>query len=59
MDYTHERIEQMKEELCQQEVEQIMLSDCLYEILMDGCRGWSNMNDLTIIECYKEYIEQQ
>ena len=39
MDYTHERIEQMKEELCQQEVEQIMLSDCLYEILMDGCRG--------------------
>jgi len=57
MDYTEDQIEQMKEELCQQEAEQVILEDSIYSILMDGCVGWNNMSDKDIIECYKLYIE--
>lgn len=57
MDYTEEQIEQMKEKLCRQEVEQIIVGDSIYDILMDGCVGWNNMSDKDIIECYKLYIE--
>ncbi len=57
MKYTEKQIEQMKEELCQQEVEQVLLGDHIYDILMDGCVGWNNMSDKDIVECYKLYIE--
>lgn len=59
MEYTEDQIEQMKEKLCQQEAEQVILEDSIYDILMDGCTGWNLMTNEEIIECYKTYIEEK
>lgn len=54
--YSSEVIDDMREALCQRELELLTDESDIWSVLMDGCIGWDNMDDETIIEKFEKYI---
>lgn len=52
--YSSEEIDEMREALCQRELELLTDESDIWSILMDGCIGWDNMDDETVIEQFEE-----
>ena len=55
MKYTNEQIEKMKMDCCEHESEMIALDrKGIYQILMEGCVGWENMDEEMLIDYWEE-----
>lgn len=54
--YSSEEIDEMREALCQRELELLTDESDVWSILMNGCIGWDNMDDETVIDQFEEFI---
>jgi hypothetical protein len=54
--YSQEEINEMREALCQRELEWLTDESDIWSILMDGCVGWDNVEEETIIQEFEEYM---
>ena len=54
--YSQEEINEMRGALCQRELEWLTDESDIWSILMDGCVGWDNVEEETIIQEFEEYM---
>ena len=58
MKYTHQQIQEMREQCCEFEDEMLDINDT-YCLLMEGCTGWKNMDDDSVIEYWESHVKER
>lgn len=54
MKYTSKQVDKMREIMATRDVEQSD-DDTLFDIMMEGCEGWSNFDDDFVIEEFENH----